>query len=234
MATDSDISPHEGQIVVTLDGFELGHVKEIKHGYFKVDARRARDFWLSTRAVGSNDSGTLRLNLTHTALEKAKIHHFPSQEDSRHEQLLRLYTEASAAIVAAVANIGDDVIDRPLPNGTRTLRQLVHHLANTELLESMRLRRMLAENTPMLETWDETQYARHLHYELPITASLELITAICGSNIAILRALSGGEWQREGNQQRSWPLTVESWFEQTVTNLGVHVAEITAAKTPAG
>jgi hypothetical protein len=49
------IHPEPGSLVVASDGKELGRVKDVQDGYLKVDARWARDYWLSFEEVLSAD-----------------------------------------------------------------------------------------------------------------------------------------------------------------------------------
>jgi len=45
-------------------------------------------------------------------------------------------------------------------------------------------------------------------------------------NIELLQALSDSEWQRQGNQQRMWPLAVESWLEDNVDHIRNRLMQI--------
>jgi hypothetical protein len=140
-------------------------------------------------------------------------------DPARIAQLIHRYDDASRAVVVAIDHVDQEHLDKRPPKGGWSPREIIHHLANAELVESIRLRRMLAENTPVLEHWDETQYSRHLHYDLPIAASLASFRANAMANIELLKVLSEREWKREGNQQRMWPLTVESWLEDNVDHI---------------
>ncbi len=107
-----------------------------------------------------------------------------------------------------------------------TARQLIHHLADAEIEDGVRLRRILTENTPVLHPWDDEHYSRHLHYERPVDVSLAAFNAVALSNIELLRLLSGPEWEREANQERLWPLTVEGWLEEKLTHLTERTMQI--------
>ncbi|HEY7268513.1 MAG TPA: hypothetical protein VH951_01680, partial [Dehalococcoidia bacterium] len=85
-----------------------------------------------------------------------------------------------------------------------------------ELIASIRLRRMLAENTPVLQHWDEAAYVERLHYGRPVELSTEAFIALAMANAELLETLSEQEWRREGNQERPWPLSVDGWLEERV------------------
>lgn len=129
------------------------------------------------------------------------------------------YKDGISAVMVAADHLTDDQLDmRPMPKA-RSAREVVHHLADAELHDSIRLRRMLVENTPVLIHWDEDRYKERLHYNRPIAASLDSLRTNATSNIELLRLLSDEQWRREGNQQRPWTLTVGTWLDEKVTHL---------------
>jgi len=72
-------------------------------------------------------------------------------DNARRQQLLRRYEDASRAVVVAIDHVSGEHLDLRPAKGGWSPREIVHHLANAQMVESLRLRRMLAENTPMLE-----------------------------------------------------------------------------------
>ncbi|MGK2964335.1 MAG: DUF2171 domain-containing protein [Tepidiformaceae bacterium] len=58
-----DHSLQVGQPITTSDGSDVGRVKEVQGGFFKVDAPMARDYWLSSACVRSVEGPMVRLNL---------------------------------------------------------------------------------------------------------------------------------------------------------------------------
>ncbi len=104
-------------------------------------------------------------------------------------------------------------------SGDWTARQLIHHLADAEIEDGVRLRRILAENTPVLHAWDDEHYSKHLHYDRPVAASLAAFDAVAHSSIELLQRLSAREWEREANQERLWSLTVEGWLEEKIAHI---------------
>lgn len=54
-------TPTIGCEVATADGAKLGEVKELRGNYFKVDAPRRRDYWLSIGDITADDGKTIQL-----------------------------------------------------------------------------------------------------------------------------------------------------------------------------
>lgn len=51
-------------------------------------------------------------------------------------------------------------------------RMVVHHLADSESNSYLRLRKLLAEDRPIVHGYDEAEYARRLHYDRPVDGRL--------------------------------------------------------------
>jgi hypothetical protein len=64
--------PSVGTTVLTRDGDELGHVKEIIGECFKIDAPMAPDYWLGTDCVSDSTGGIVHLSFTKDELGEMK------------------------------------------------------------------------------------------------------------------------------------------------------------------
>ena len=62
---------------------------------------------------------------------------------------------------------------KPGPIAGRT-REILHHLADSEMTAAVRLRLLLAQDRPTIHGYDQDQFARTLHYDRPHETSLEL------------------------------------------------------------
>jgi len=90
---------------------------------------------------------------------------------------------------------------------------IVHHLADSEMTSAIRLRRLIAEDNPVISSYDEELFARELFYDRPIEASLSAIRAARESSAEILARLSESQWKRAGTHSESGPYSVETWLE---------------------
>ena len=86
--------------------------------------------------------------------------------DERAEQLARFATGFDE-VVAALDGASDEELDRHGPAGW-SARMVVHHLADSETTAYVRLRRLIGEDDPLLQDYDEEAFARRLHYDRPI------------------------------------------------------------------
>src|SRR4051794_1880274 len=99
-------------------------------------------------------------------------------DESHRRALLARYRDGHRAVTEALANVTPAELDRRPPNGW-SAREVVHHLADSEMTSALRLRRLLAEERPILDAYDEEEYARRLHYrERPLEAALATLAAV--------------------------------------------------------
>jgi hypothetical protein len=66
-----------GWSVFTKDGEDLGTVKEVRGGYFKVDAARHPDYWLQAQAVHASADGRITLEFVQELLDDYKVEQMP-------------------------------------------------------------------------------------------------------------------------------------------------------------
>ena len=123
--------------------------------------------------------------------------------------LLARYRDGYAAFAAAVAECDD--LDAAADGWTA--RQVAHHLADAEMTSAIRLRRLLAEDAPVIAAYDEETFARTLHYvERPVEASLRAVEAARATSLELLERLTEDEWARQGTHSESGPYGVEDWL----------------------
>lgn len=155
-------------------------------------------------------------------------------QPSDRQKLLLRYREGHGAVVDALSGIGDAELDaRPGP-GDWTVREIVHHLADSETTSVIRLRRLLAEDAPLIAGYDEEEFARRLHYDRPIAADLDLFGAVRRANAELLARLDETEWRRAGTHTASGPYSVETWLEIYAAHGHDHADQIRRARATAG
>jgi hypothetical protein len=87
-------------------------------------------------------------------------------------QLIARYRAGADAVDAALAGAGDADLDAVPKDGGWSPRMVVHHLADSESNSYLRVRKLLAEDDPVVQGYDEEEYARRLHYDRPVDGRL--------------------------------------------------------------
>ena len=81
------------------------------------------------------------------------------------------------------------------------------------MTSAIRLRRLLAEDNPRIDGYDEGEFARMLFYgDRPIGPSLDAMAAARASSADIADRLSEAQWARTGTHTESGPYGVEAWL----------------------
>lgn len=144
--------------------------------------------------------------------------------------LLQRYRSALADLDAAVAGITKAELDRLQTSGGWTARQVIHHLADSEAMAYVRLRRLIAEDLPLIHAYDEPEWARRLHYDRPIEASLAVVAAVRGSSLQLLEALTPSEWERTGTHSESGAYSLDRWLLIYAEHTHGHADQIRKAR----
>jgi hypothetical protein len=153
--------------------------------------------------------------------------------DTRQE-LIRKYREGYDAVKAALAGAADADLDvRPAP-GKWTAREIVHHLADSEMTSAIRLRKLIAEDETVIHGYDQEEFARRLYYDRPIEASLDAFRAARASTAELLDRLTPDQWERKGTHTESGAYSVTRWLEIYADHAHNHADQIRQALRLAG
>lgn len=83
--------------------------------------------------------------------------------------------------------------------GKWSMLQVLRHLGDSEIVWAYRARRVLAEDRPMIQGYDQDLWAKNLAYDrADATETLDEIRAIRRANLRLLRTLGPGVYGRVG------------------------------------
>jgi uncharacterized damage-inducible protein DinB len=146
-------------------------------------------------------------------------------------QTLRLLPER---LRAAVAGLSDEQLDTPYREGGWTLRQVVHHIADSHAMAYARCKLALTEDWPTINPYNEKAWAQLADSKLPVGVSLALIEALHTRWAALLESLTEEEFQKgynhpeRGRQTLATALAMYDWHSRH------HTAHITGLRTHQG
>ena len=147
--------------------------------------------------------------------------------------LIAQYKAGYDEVVKALAGADDAALDRRPGPGTWSAREIVHHLADSEMTSAIRLRRLLAEDTPQISGYDQEEFARTLHYDRPIAASLEAFRWARVSTAELLERMTEADWARAGTHNEIGRYPVTRWLEIYAEHATKHAAQIRRARASA-
>ena len=147
-------------------------------------------------------------------------------DQSERDALITQYKDGYRAVRDALSQLTESDLDRRPASGGWTPREIVHHLADSETMATIRLRRLLAEERPEIAAYDEELFARKLHYDRPVGSSLELLQSVRNANGELLEWLTEEEWARAGTHSEQGQYSVEDWLRIYAAHAHDHAAQM--------
>ena len=147
--------------------------------------------------------------------------------------LIAQYRDGYSAVAEALLKITPEEIDAKAEPNRWSVREIIHHLADSETTSAIRLRRLLAEERPVIQGYDQEEFARRLHYERPYESSLELFRYARLATAELLECLEPADWLREGTHTESGPYSVETWLKIYARHAHQHARQILVARAAA-
>ncbi len=143
--------------------------------------------------------------------------------------------ELPRAVAAAVSGLSDAQLDTEYRPGGWTVRQTVHHIADSHSNSLTRFKLALTEDTPpTIRPYYEDRWAELADSKLPINVSLMMIEGIHIRWSALLNSMSDDQFEREfvhpetGNWPLEGALALYAWHSQH------HTAHITRLREREG
>lgn len=142
---------------------------------------------------------------------------------------------APAALRAAVAGLSAEQLDTPYRPGGWTVRQLVHHVADSHMQAYGRFKIALTEDNPTIKpydekTWAELEDSRTMSPEI----SLHLLDALHERLAATLRAVQAEHFARPLTHPENGPMTIDSLLGIYSWHGRHHTAHVTGLRERMG
>ena len=154
-------------------------------------------------------------------------------DPNRRAELIAKYKDGYRVVAAALEGATDRELDaKPGPHKW-SAREIVHHLADSEMTSAIRLRLLIAEDNAAIRAYDQDEFARRLYYQRPIGASLLAFDAARRSTGELLDCLSDDDWARAGTHPDHGQYSVERWLEIYAAHAHNHAEQIRRARASA-
>jgi uncharacterized damage-inducible protein DinB len=157
---------------------------------------------------------------------------YSTGERAANIETLRLLPER---LKSAVAGLTGPQLEAPYREGGWTIRQVVHHVADSHANAYIRVRLALTEDWPTVKSYDEAVWAElYDARSLPVGVSLDLLTALHARWVALAESLTEADLERGyvhpemGRQNVVEVLALYSWHGRH------HTAHITNLRTRMG
>ena len=146
------------------------------------------------------------------------------------EPIFQQFTEGPTHVTRAIEGLEPGLLSRPGREGW-SVRDVVVHLADAELIGALRFRMVLAGEKPALPVYDPDTWKKRLHYlwRSP-EASLSLFQQTRFASAEMLRQCSASDWERVGVHPERGEMTLGEILTLYAEHAVAHVAQIQALR----
>ena len=153
----------------------------------------------------------------------------PVARDVRDANLSTL-AGAPARFRRLVAGLSDAELDTAYRPGGWTIRQVIHHVADSHMNAYIRTKLAVTEDNPRITTYEEQRWAEFPEAKHgPVEVSLSLLDALHHRWVAFLRSLTESEFARTFQHQEWGSMTVDEATAQYAWHTQHHAAHIEIA-----
>ncbi len=146
-------------------------------------------------------------------------------------QALRLLAEE---LRAAVSGLSETQLDTPYRDGGWTVRQVVHHLADSHANSFVRFKLALTEDWPTIKPYDEAAWANLADSMMPIEGSLMFIGALHQRWVALLESMTDADFGKGYFHPENGPQNLERALAIYAWHCHHHTAHITGLRARKG
>ena len=143
------------------------------------------------------------------------------------KDLIAKYAAGYDEVINALDGFPADSLGaHPIP-GKWSAREIVHHLGDSESFSAGRLRKLLVEDNPVIQGYDQDQFAIKLRYnERDMAPALDAFRLARETTMQLLELMTEDDWQRAGTHTESGRYTAEDWLVIYAKHAHNHAAQI--------
>jgi uncharacterized damage-inducible protein DinB len=147
---------------------------------------------------------------------------------------LETIAELPSLLREALRGLDSDQKNTPYREGGWTVRQVVHHVADSHMTAFHRVRRALTEDNPTIPGYDEKAFSVLPDAAAPTEWSMEVIEALHARWVMMLQGLAEPQWQRTMNHVERGVSTIEAATLLYAWHSRHHLAHITHLRAALG
>jgi hypothetical protein len=143
------------------------------------------------------------------------------------QELIAKYREGYNEVTRSLEGFPPDSLTAHPIEGKWSAAEIVHHLADSETTSGLRLRRLLVEDHPLIQGYDQDAYAGRLNYNnREMAPALDAFRSARATAAQLFEFMSDADWHREGTHSESGSYSVEGWLTIYASHAHNHAAQI--------
>jgi uncharacterized damage-inducible protein DinB len=145
------------------------------------------------------------------------------------------YASGGAILAYAVAGLTPEQETAHPGPGDWSIAQLVTHLLDSDLVHADRMKRVIAEDAPVLQAYDETRWIERLGAEtMPVEEAVNLLANHRHWMTRILRRCTAADFARAGQHTEVGRVTLAELLATDVNHLDHHLRFLYAKRGKLG
>ena len=146
------------------------------------------------------------------------------------KEFIQTIADLPEKIRQAVSDLSEEQLDTPYRPEGWTVRQVVHHVADSHLNSYCRFKLALTEDFPTIRPYYEDRWAELADSKLPVEDSLKILEGVHSRWVSMLNSLTDEDFQRKLNHPESGEWTIEKFLGLYDWHSKHHTAHITSLR----
>ena len=143
------------------------------------------------------------------------------------QELIAQYKQGYNEVIQSLEGLSSTSLTAHPIEGKWSAAEIVHHLADSETTSCLRLRRLLVEDHPLIQGYDQDAYAARLNYNnRDVAPALDAFRSARATTAQLFDFMSDEDWQREGTHSESGSYNAEDWLKIYAAHAHNHAAQI--------
>ena len=132
----------------------------------------------------------------------------------------------TARLRDTVDNLGQEELSKTYREGSWTVHQLVHHIADSQLNMYQRLKMALTDENPAVPDFDQDKWAIQPDTKLPVESSIKMLEGINERIVSLGSSLTEEQLARVFTHQKNGEITVATKVAKLAWHEEHHLAHI--------
>lgn len=159
----------------------------------------------------------------------------PDVTPEKRQKWIAEVEQAPSVFRRAVAGLTQAQLDTPYREGGWTVRQVIHHMADSHLQSVVRFRLALTEENPAISGYDPAKWAELPDAKIgPVEVSLALFEAIHGRWLLLLRAMNPADFRKTFRRPDGQVIALDRLLQTYAWHGKHHAAHITGLRERMG
>jgi hypothetical protein len=142
-------------------------------------------------------------------------------------ELLERSRRGAEVLAVALTGVFGEEEDFTIAPGKWSIRQMMAHLADSDMVYAHRFRQLIAEDNPTIVAFDQDKWAANLDYSRrKVKTSLETFRRVRAENYELLKELPESTYDRTGNHTERGPVTLRQMLDGYAGHAESHARQL--------